>query len=211
LRLPRLTRKKKIDFNISEDRFAVKMQPWLKGFSVVLCVSAALYGLWWRYSAFLYEGQGAPLSTQILDRMEKEGPPPLEVKDIHAKTHRLADYRGKVIILNFWASWCDPCVQEFPPLIKLMETFKGKVIVLAVSADHTLEDMENFLRAFKVKSEFFIPVWDKDFKLAKQFGTESLPESYIIDGEGKLVKKVAGVRDWMSADALAYFTELTQQ
>ncbi len=183
--------------------------PSVKALIVVVLLSAALWGLWIRYKTFLTQGRKPPLSAQILDRLEKTGPPNFSLPDIDGETVSLNKFRGKAIILNFWASWCDPCVAEFPSFVKLVRHFKGQVVLVGVSADYELPDIRLFLKTFKAdhQKDVYI-VWDKDEKLARQYGTFRLPESYIIDPKGRLIRKIAGVENWASSDAYGFFDDL---
>lgn len=187
------------------------MNPAVKGLLVVLGISAALLFGWLKYSDFLARGQKPPKSSQILNEMEKSGAPDFELVDIEGKTVKLSDYRGKLVLINFWASWCEPCITEFPSILKLIEAMKGELILLAVSADYEREDIEPFLKAFDVEGPHIKVMWDQDQVVAKKFGTFKLPESYIIGKEGELIRKVAGVEDWASPEALEYFNELNSK
>ena len=186
------------------------MNPAVKGLLVVIVISGALLAGWLKYSDFLARGQKPPMASQILNDMEKNGVPDFELEDITGKNIALKDYRGKVVLLNFWASWCEPCIQEFPSMIKLIEEMKGDVILLAVSADYERADIDPFLKAFKVKSEHIKIMWDKDQNVAKQYGTFKLPESYLIGKNGELVRKVAGIEDWATPEAFEYFQMLIE-
>jgi len=186
------------------------MSPVARGLVVCLAIAIVLLGLWFKYADFLKRGQEAPESTKILSEIEKNGVPDFSISDLAGKTVTLRDFRGKILIVNFWASWCEPCIQEFPSMLKLVDTMKGEVALLAVSADYEKADIEPFLKALKVNSPFIWVVWDKNQELAKSFGTFKLPESYILDGQGQLIRKVAGVEDWASSDAVAYFKDLVR-
>lgn len=184
------------------------MKPALKGLLVVLAISAALLAGWLKYSDFLARGQKPPKASQILNEMEKSGVPDFSLTDIQEKEIKLTDYRGKIVLLNFWASWCEPCIKEFPSMIKLIKEMQGDVILLAVSADYERGDIDPFLKAFNVNDENIKVMWDKDQNVAKQYGTFKLPESYIIGKNGELIRKVAGVEDWATPEALEYFKGL---
>ena len=184
------------------------MNPAVKGLLVVLAISAALLAGWLKYSDFLARGQKPPKASQILNQMEKSGAPDFALIDIEEKEIKLSDYKGKIVLLNFWASWCAPCIKEFPSMITLIKEMKGDVVLLAVSADYEREDIDPFLKAFKVNDENIKVMWDKDQTVAKLFGTFKLPESYIIGRNGELIRKVAGVEDWATPEALEYFRGL---
>jgi thiol-disulfide isomerase/thioredoxin len=186
----------------------LKIPPQIKAAMVVLVLAIVLGLGWAKYSDFLNQGRKAPEGAAILNKIEKEGLPEFSIKDIYGVELNSKGYAGKIIILNFWASWCDPCVAEFPSLMKLIEKFKGDVVLFAISADHEEKDIHTFLKVFKVNSPNIRVAWDKDYRIAKLFGTYRLPESYIIGRDGKLIRKVAGVDDWATADAFEYFEHL---
>ncbi len=177
----------------------------------MLLLAGALAFGWMNYRQFLSRGRQAPDSAKLLNQLEKSGLPSFKLDDLKGRDISLATFTGKVVILNFWASWCDPCVSEFPSLISLIEKFNGGIVLLAVSADYERKDIDSFMQLFKVKSPFIHISWDKDLNLAKQLGTSRLPESYIIGRDGHLIRKVAGVDDWSSPGAFEYFSELLKK
>lgn len=129
--------------------------------------------------------------------------------DIHGKPHQLRTYKGKTIILNFWATWCTPCVIEFPKLIKLAKDNPDSVI-LALSSDTTDESITRFL----AKQKSSIPknmVIARDAKrkiTADIFKTYKLPETIIISPSGHIVKKIVGDTDWNGSDIKAFLKAL---
>lgn len=189
----------------------MKLAPALKATAVVIVLAAVLAFGWFNYRQFLNRGRQAPESAKLLNQLEKTGLPKFELKDLNGADISLATFSGKVVILNFWASWCDPCVSEFPSLISLIEKFKGEVVLIAVSADYERKDIDAFVQLFKVKNPFIHIAWDKDLLLAKQLGTNRLPESYIVGRDGHLIRKVAGVDDWASGPAFEYFSDLIKK
>ena len=108
------------------------------------------------------------------------------------------NFGGKLLVLNFWASWCQPCLQEVPSLEVFQRQFAPEgVVVLGVSVDKNEQLYRRFLDQFRVSFEVARdPSWD----IAANYGTFQLPESYIIDRSGKVVQKVIAAQNWMNPD-----------
>jgi cytochrome c biogenesis protein CcmG/thiol:disulfide interchange protein DsbE len=118
----------------------------------------------------------------------------------------LKQFRGQVVVLNFWATWCPPCQQELPSLISLQERTKAKgVVVLGVSIDVDGDAYHRFLKARNVN---FLTVRDPDQKVSGIYGTHAWPETYIIDRQGVLRRKVIGPIDWNAPDVLEFLNKL---
>jgi cytochrome c biogenesis protein CcmG/thiol:disulfide interchange protein DsbE len=101
------------------------------------------------------------------------------------------NFGGKVLVLNFWASWCAPCVEEAPSLNEFAKTFKNAgVVVLGVSVDRNEQSYLNFVKHFDVS---YPTARDPQENLSYRYGTYKIPESYIIDRNGKVVRKYAGL------------------
>lgn len=186
------------------------MNPFAKATVAVLVFAALLYIGWAKYYEFLTSGRRAPESARILNQLEREGVPNIQLEDLDGNTVRLSDHYGKLVIVNFWASWCEPCVTEFPSLMKLIQHYDGEVVLFAISADYELEDIYTFLSAFGADSPHLKVMWDMEQETARRFGTFKLPESYIVGRSGQLIRKIAGVDDWSSAEAFEYFDMLLQ-
>jgi thiol-disulfide isomerase/thioredoxin len=181
----------------------------IKGIFVVAIMGGLLYAGWTSYHDFLTQGQRPPEGTIKLNKMDEEGVPEFTIKTLKGDEIALADYNDKVVIVNFWASWCEPCVKEFPSLIRLLDEYKDDVVLIAISADYTMEDLTGFTKAFDVTDiQNFIVVWDKEQEVAKKYGTAVLPESYIVGKDRELIRKVAGVEEWDSKDAMMFFKEV---
>lgn len=135
---------------------------------------------------------------------------------VQGSSAQLGDYRGHVLVLNFWAPWCPPCVEEAPSL----EDFAVKVRplgvdVLGASECHDCEvaDEEDpgALGAFIAKFRISYPiVHDRSRSLATRYGTLQFPETYIIDRKGRLAEKIIGGYDWNDPRMLAFVRELAQ-
>lgn len=119
-----------------------------------------------------------------------------------------SEFKGKIIIINFWASWCAPCIEEVPSLIELTKK-NNRVIVLAVSGDKNKEDIRAFIKSFpEFNKEPFYQVWDDNEKWLKSFHIIKLPESFIFNSKGEMVKRISGTINWNTADSLSYFSSL---
>ncbi len=182
----------------------------LKGLFAALLFGFLLWLAWSKYQNFLYQGQKPSESTLILNKLKDQGFPEIKTTDLDGKAFELAQLKGKIVIVNFWASWCNPCVEEFPSLLKMLDHYKGEVVLVGISGDSNAEDIHKFLSVFKAKNANLTVIWDKEMKIAKSLGTFALPESYILGRDLKLIRKIAGVDDWASADAIGFFDELVQ-
>ncbi len=109
----------------------------------------------------------------------------------------LSQYRGKVVILNFWATWCPPCREEMPSMERLYQKYKDQgLVILAVSTD---ENGKKVVGQFLQKTPYSFPILlDSDSVAQNAYGVFRFPESFIIDRNGIVVKKIIGGRDWMS-------------
>jgi cytochrome c biogenesis protein CcmG/thiol:disulfide interchange protein DsbE len=119
-------------------------------------------------------------------------------------TVSLDHFGGKLMVLNFWASWCEPCVEETPSLSAFAEQYKDKgVVVLAVSVDKDPEAYRKFVERFHPA---FLTA--RDLKVHAQYGTFVYPESYVIDASGKVLRKYAEAKNWMNPDMLSDINSL---
>jgi len=177
-----------------------------------IMAAAILVGIFFWYSANQEKlpVNQSPTEYQLLSKMEKEGVPDFQLERLDGSAVKLSDFKGKVVILNFWASWCNPCVQEFPSMIKLVERFKGDIVVLAVSTDDDRKDIDAFLKAFGLPKPNFEVVWDKDKSAMKAYGINKIPESFLVRQDMKLIRKVIGIEDWYTDGAIDYFHSLVQ-
>jgi len=129
--------------------------------------------------------------------------------DLDGKPAHLEDFHNKVVVLNFWASWCGPCVEETPSLIDLQKRIASRNgLVLGVSIDEDESAYEKFVRDQHIN---FPTYRDPSKKIASDFGTSMWPETYIIDRRGIILRKIIGPQDWNSPDLLAYFDAILGQ
>jgi cytochrome c biogenesis protein CcmG, thiol:disulfide interchange protein DsbE len=118
----------------------------------------------------------------------------------------LNQFRGQIVVLNFWATWCPPCVEELPSLMTMQERTKSKgVVVLGISID---VDDDAYHRFLKQRNVNFLTVRDPEQKVATIYGTAGWPETYVIDRQGRLRRKFVGPVDWNSPDIVQFLSQL---
>ena len=134
--------------------------------------------------------------------------PDFALTDLNDKPQRLLDFRGKVVFLNFWATWCKPCREEMPSMEVLHKSFeKDGLVILAVSIDRvtTTKDIPPFIKGMNLTFPVLIDSWGKTDKPYKRIG---VPETFIIDRQGVIREIVIGPRDWTRLDSLQVLTKL---
>ncbi len=122
------------------------------------------------------------------------------------RTITLSQYRGQVVVLNFWATWCPPCVEETPSLVQMQQRLKDKgVVVLAVSTD---ADDSAYHRFLKVHNVDLLTVRDPKQASNALYGTVMFPETWIIDRKGVVRRKFVGAVDWNTPEVIEFLTRL---
>lgn len=137
--------------------------------------------------------------------------PEIVVNGMNGFPLKLSDLKGKVVVLNFWATWCPPCREEIPSMIKLNKIMTGKPFqMVAVSID---EDGKPAIDSFFQTSGFSeLPAYiDPDSRAAKTYGITGVPESFIINKNGMVVKKFIGPLEWDSPDVTVFIEGLLKQ
>ena len=118
----------------------------------------------------------------------------------------LSQLRGKIVVLNFWATWCPPCVDEMPSLVEMQKKMRDKgVTVLAVSVDDDRTAYNKFLQDHKID---LLTVRDDGKKSSILYGTFKYPETYIIDRNGTIRRKFIGPVDWGQTEVVEYLSRL---
>jgi cytochrome c biogenesis protein CcmG/thiol:disulfide interchange protein DsbE len=122
------------------------------------------------------------------------------------RTVTLSQLKGQVVVLNFWATWCAPCIEEMPSLVQMQQRMKSKgVTVLAVSID---ADESNYRRFLRDHSVTLLSVRDPDQKSNSLYGTTKFPETYIIDRSGVVRRKFIGAVDWTEPEIIEFLGKL---
>ncbi len=121
------------------------------------------------------------------------------------RTVSLSQFQGKPVVLNFWATWCPPCIQEMPSLVQLQKQLGDKVTILAVSEDDDDNAYKQFVRDHNVD---LLTVRDTGQKTNAVYGTFKFPETFVIDSNGKIVRKFIGAQEWTSPDIVDYLKKM---
>jgi peroxiredoxin len=122
--------------------------------------------------------------------------PDFSITADNGRTVSASNFGGKLLVLNFWATWCPPCIEEIPSLNAFSERFAGKgVVVLGISVDKDEKAYKDFLARNRVT---FLTARDPENRINLEYGTVKFPETYIIDSSGKVLRKIISAQPWMS-------------
>ena len=147
------------------------------------------------------------ISSSSVAAEKKPAPDVTVVSIADGSTLKLSDLKGKVVLLNFWATWCPPCRAEMPSMMKLNSFMAGKPFkMVAISIDEGGKpDIDSFFK----ESGFFLPTYlDENGASSKSYGVTGVPETFIIDKQGLLVKKIIGGFAWDSPEAVSFIEGL---
>jgi thiol-disulfide isomerase/thioredoxin len=147
----------------------------MKILGLFIVLGLALAGGALYVSSTTFKTQEVPQSYQVLDDLENKGiyqGEEIKLKNLEGQVLQLSDYKGKIVILSFWATWCEPCVEEFPSFLKLLDEFPEKVILIAISHDESEQDVREFVGAFKGFRNNMILTMDENKALSRAFGVD---------------------------------------
>ena len=162
----------------------------MKKITLIVCLSL-LIGMGPGSTGNTSNSPGSPLNA---DNIISSSAPDFALKDANNKTVSLSAFRGKVVLLNFWATWCPPCRAEMPALNKLYRSLKQRgLVVIAVSTDRSMEHMKDFLEKNRVD---FPVVFDANRTTARQYRVFSMPTTFLIDKNGIIAEKFYGEYEW---------------
>ncbi|BCA81025.1 TlpA disulfide reductase family protein [Desulfuromonas sp. AOP6] len=133
--------------------------------------------------------------------------PDFSLTDMQGESVSLSEYRGKVVFLNFWASWCPPCKEEMPSMESLYQGLKeGDFVMLAVNVEENgKEAVAQFLKEVPVNFPILL---DSTQAVANLYKVRGLPHTFIIDREGNMVDSVTGALDWNAPEVVRYISSL---
>jgi peroxiredoxin len=149
----------------------------------------------------LFLALALPASAQELKPWAGGATPPLELSDMKGARHRLADYRGKVVLVNFWATWCVPCRDEMPSIERLRVSLDSRrFAVLAVNLAEPESRIQKFLDAVPLG---FPVLLDRDAKIARAWQAKVLPATYLVGPDGTIRYHQRGELDWSKPEVRA--------
>jgi peroxiredoxin len=135
--------------------------------------------------------------------------PDFTLSDITGKPVKLSQFRGKVVVLNFWSIWCGPCLAEMPSLNKLYLEFKDKgLIVLSIAEDPAEKPVRSYIQE---KGIAFPILMDKDKKIYFKYSLFGIPVTFLIDKKGVVAEKFIGERDWSSSEMRGKVSDLLKK
>jgi len=130
----------------------------------------------------------------------------IQLEDVFGNTIRLSDFRGKIVFLNFWASWCPTCVAEMPSMEKLHRRLKDRdFVMIAVNLQESDAQVKAFLAKFKLT---FLTLLDSSGEVGSGFAVHALPTTFVIGKDGRMIGKATGPREWDSKNSIAFFEHL---
>ena len=168
------------------------MRSWIVG--TALCLMAAVAGLDGVLAQDMF-----PVAGRHAVKLG-EPAPNFQLQDLDGRLVTLSDLRGKVVLLNFWATWCGPCRVEMPAMEELYRMFQRKDFeILAVSTD---AEGVSITRPFQKKNRLTFPILhDSDYRVGLTYGARSLPMTFMVDRQGVVRHQIFGARDWSAPEA----------
>jgi len=176
--------------------------------SLAVIVALAMGILYARGLLSVHQGIEPPPSLAVL-ALEKapKAAPAVTFADGAGGRHALDAFKGRYVLLNLWATWCGPCVNELPSLARLSRFAPGVRVVAIDTGDRDTVDAAGFLKEHDASA--LIAYRDSDKVMMKTFTAYALPMTVLIDPSGKIIAKAEGPADWGSPEAVAYFKRIT--
>jgi peroxiredoxin len=168
--------------------------------SLLLMIVATDWGLSaGRLQAQAAERQGAAVAERGIVKVGDEAPN-FQLRDLAGNLISLSQLRGKIVLVNFWATWCGPCRVEMPAMEQLYRTFPRKEFeILAISTD---PQGAAVTRPFQQEMGFTFPILhDSEYRVGLTYGARTLPMTFMVDRQGVIRQKIFGARDWDSPEA----------
>ncbi len=184
------------------------------GFLVLLFLSLGTFAV--ISTGFFHKGEQPPAADEdLFKRLKiqrfrgKVLAPDFTLADLNGRGIRLGSLKGKVVFLNFWATWCPPCIQEMPTMEKLHREFGSKgLVILAVNFRESPEQVKAFLKEHQLT---FTTLLDPKGKVFELYQAWSLPTTTIVNKKGQAVGKVIGYRDWYKPEMKEFFRRLLHE
>jgi thiol-disulfide isomerase/thioredoxin len=167
---------------------------------------ARTWGRWWLPCVCAIALMGPARAAPALAPWGGGAAPGLALRDTDGRAHDLAAYRGKVVLINFWATWCEPCRQEMPSIQRLRDRLAGKPFaVLAVNVDEPDARVRRFLK----QTGLDLPIlMDPDKVVTREWGVRVLPVTFIVGPDGRVRYRLVGDLDWNSETVMGVIAGL---
>lgn len=166
---------------------------------VIVLVGASVY--------LVSSSSSRPPSEWVKSVVVGDLAPDFQLEDTKGNKVSLSDLRGKVVLVNFWATWCPPCIVEMPSMERLNEVLAGDDFVML--AINTEENGRSIVPAFLEKTPYTFPIlYDNKGVVQKRYGVFKFPESFIINKDGTVAEKIIGPLDWSSLETITHFKGL---
>jgi peroxiredoxin len=142
-----------------------------------------------------------PPSPYAVEKLSGQKAPDFTLKDINGNQVSLSSFKGKVVLLNFWATWCPPCRAEMPSMNKLQQMLKNKgLVIIAISTDSRIDEPKYFIKQNPVD---FTVLHDSNLKVSRNlYKVFMMPTTFLIDKKGVIVEKYFGEQDWTDPDII---------
>lgn len=180
----------------------------MKNFAIIFLLAITIFGI-----GYFLDMNSVPVVTEVT--VKEPDIINLDLPDFHFKTLddkelAIKDFRGKIVLLNFWASWCGPCLEEFPYILKILKNNPDKIILVAISNDESKSDIQKFMSRFKEESKEInsgiVIGFDPNKDISSSiFSVMKLPETFVISPEGKIIKKIVGSTQWTDGELAPFF------
>ena len=168
---------------------------------VIVLVGASVY--------LVSSSNPRPASEWVKSVVAGDLAPDFQLEDTKGNQVSLSDFRGKVVLVNLWATWCPPCIEEMPSMERLNEVMAGDDFVML--AVNTEENGRSVVPAFLQKTPYSFPIlYDDEGVVQKLYGVFKFPESFVIRKDGTVAEKIIGPLDWSSVETITYLKRLTK-
>ena len=131
-------------------------------------------------------------NDNIIVKLDGDKAPDFSLKSVDGKTIRLSDYKDKVVIVDFWATWCPPCRRGIPDLVSIQKEFKDKLVIIGISLDgeKTIKDVPEFVKSYGINYHI---VYGDEKVVSAYGGIQSIPTAFVIDKKGNVVDRHIGL------------------
>ena len=190
-----------------------------KKIGAVVILLAAMASMAWLGASFLSGESLAGETRTELDRLFNEmnvlrtataaEPIQFKLKDIDGSEVALSDYKGKIVFLNFWTTWCPTCRIEMPSMEKLHQKFKDQdFVMITINLQESASQVNHFFKEYKLT---FTALLDSDGDVGTRYKIYSIPTTFILDKDGRIIARAVGPREWDSKESFALFGHLVDQ